>query len=92
MAFFVLESSTAGSNLQIVRSGFAAAHVEAEKLGVLAALGKEEDRVPSGVHCGLRSPRLSAGGENVSWRGLSAPACDRNHPDVAFGAIGGGIA
>src|SRR5262249_6127728 len=30
----------------------------------------------SGAHCALCSPRLSAGGEKVSWRGLSVPAAN----------------
>ncbi len=76
-------------NLQVIGRGFASAQIEAEKLGVLIALGEEEDGRA------IRRPRavvlaaLVGGRRKRELASLVRAGRDRHNPEMRFGAVGG---
>ena len=79
-------------DLEVVGRGFAAAQIEAEELGVIAALGEEEDGGAVGRPLRVVFAALVGGRREGELAGLvGAGAGGWNEPEMACGAVGGGM-
>ena len=79
-------------DLEVVRRGFAAAQIEAEELGVFAALGEEEDRGVVWRPLRIVFSALVGGWREGELAGLVGAGGRGGHdPEMAGRAVGGGV-
>ena len=91
MASFSFDASTAGKILKSYGEASPPRRSRRKSWVCSPRLARKKIAELSGAHCALCSPRLSAGGENVSWRAFS-PLVEVGHdPEMAGRSIGGGV-